>query len=218
MEVWLRLEGERVTQSTFITDGCATSMACGSAAAYLTQDKSPGEIQQLRPIDVLETLGDPNNTEAHHCTDLALTTFAKALVVDCPPGTGDEHLAVHQALGQVEGAVIVTTPQEVATLDARKAITFCRSSGIPVLGILENMSGFTCLSCGTLTPVFQTGGGRHLAEELGLPFLGALPLDPSVAEGGDGGHPRLYVQGQTGAAKAFEPILQALLNKVEVPA
>ena len=79
MEVWLNLEGERVTQSSFITDGCATSMACGSAAAYLTQNKSLGEIHQLRPIDVLETLGDPNNTEAHHCAELALATFAKAL-------------------------------------------------------------------------------------------------------------------------------------------
>jgi Mrp family chromosome partitioning ATPase len=133
------------------------------------------------------------------------------MVVDCPPGTGDEHLSVHQALGKVEGAVIVTTPQEVATLDARKAITFCRTSHIPVLGIVENMSGFACPSCGTCTPVFQSGGGKRLAQELGLPFLGTLPLDPSVGAGGEAGRPRLFAGGDDIAAQAFQPILQALL-------
>lgn len=133
------------------------------------------------------------------------------MVVDCPPGTGDEHLSVHQALGKVEGAVIVTTPQEVATLDARKAITFCRTSHIPVLGIVENMSGFACPSCGTCTPIFQSGGGRRLAQELGLPFLGTLPLDPAVGEGGEAGRPRLFAGGRDAAAQAFQPILQALL-------
>ena len=133
------------------------------------------------------------------------------LVVDCPPGTGDEHLSVHQALGAVEGAVIVTTPQEVAVLDARKAITFCRSCSIPVLGIVENMSGFVCPTCHTSTPVFQSGGGARLARELGLPFLGTLPLDPSVGAGGEAGSPRLYAGGQDAAARAFQPILQTLL-------
>ena len=75
--------------------------------------------------------------------------------MDWPPGTGDEHLSVHQNLGAVDGAVIVTTPQEVATLDARKAVTFCHSSNIPILGIVENMSGFVCPSCATITPIFQ---------------------------------------------------------------
>lgn len=137
------------------------------------------------------------------------------LVVDCPPGTGDEHLSVHQALGTVEGAVIVTTPQEVATLDARKAITFCRTAHIPVLGIVENMSGFACPSCGTCTSVFQSGGGKHLAQELGLPFLGTLPLDPSIGDGGEAGRPRLFAGGQDAAAQAFQPILQALLAESE---
>ena len=381
MEVWLRLEGTKVLQATFTTDGCATSVACGSAAAHLVQDRHLGAVRKLRPIDILEALGEPDNAEAHHCAELALKTFAEALaayektmktaetqenrceegcgdqaccasceaepatcgsevapgpapgvgqvrrrilvmsgkggvgkstvavnlamgfaahglcvglldadlhgpsvpkllgleqetlqmegrtlltvelgplkvmsmgfalqpdqaaiwrgpmkagvveqfvkqvqwgaldllVVDCPPGTGDEHLSVHQALGQVEGAVIVTTPQEVATLDARKAITFCRTSGIPVLGILENMSGFACPSCGTSTPVFQSGGGQRLAIELGLPFLGTLPLDPAVGAGGDAGRPKLYAGGEGGAAQAFRPILLALLDQVEQP-
>lgn len=133
------------------------------------------------------------------------------MVVDCPPGTGDEHLSVHQAFGQVEGAVIVTTPQELATLDARKAITFCRTAGIPVLGIIENMSGFVCPSCGTSTRVFQSGGGKHLATELNLPFLGTIPLDPAVGEGGDAGRPRLFAGKEGAASAAFHPILRQLL-------
>jgi len=383
MEVWLRMEGVKILQASFTSDGCETSIACGSVATHLSHGKSLGEMRAVRPIDVLEALGQPDNEEAHHCADLALTTLAKALgeyekalkakdehdhdcgagcsgggcsedccetcdsecgervqspekvagpgvgrvqrrilvmsgkggvgkstvavnlamgfaaeglttglldvdlhgpsipkllglereilqteghallpvelgnlkvmsmgfalepdqaaifrgpmkasvveqfvnrvqwdaldvmVVDCPPGTGDEHLSVHQALGRVEGAVIVTTPQEVATLDARKAITFCRTAHIPVLGIVENMSGFACPSCGTCTSVFQSGGGKRLAQELGLPFLGALPLDPSIGDGGEVGRPRLFAGGQDAAAQAFQPILQALLAGTE---
>ena len=382
MEVWLRMEGVKVLRASFTTDGCQTSVACGSLAAHLSQGKSLGEMRAVRPIDVLEAMGEPDNAEAHHCADLALQTMAQALgtyekalkaederghscgsgrgegcdsdccdgcdqesegcgqakgsiggagvgqvrrrilvmsgkggvgkstiavnlamgfaaeglstglldadlhgpsvpkllgleretlqsdgqnllpvelgplkvmsmgfalkpdqaaiwrgpmkasvldqfvnqvqwgaldvmVVDCPPGTGDEHLSVHQNLGAVDGAVIVTTPQEVATLDARKAITFCRSCSIPVLGIVENMSGFVCPSCATTTPIFQSGGGERLARELGLTFLGTLPLDPSVGAGGEEGRPRLYAGGQGAAAQAFKPILQALLAGAE---
>lgn len=136
------------------------------------------------------------------------------LVVDCPPGTGDEHLSILQALGRVDGAVIVTTPQELAVLDARKAITFCRTAGIPILGVVENMSGFTCPSCGTSTAVFRTEGGRRLAKDLKLPFLGALPIDPEVGIAGDEGQPRMYQNLGFGARKAFQPVLQSLLKQV----
>lgn len=136
------------------------------------------------------------------------------LVVDCPPGTGGEHLSILQALGQVDGAVIVTTPQDLAVLDARKAITFCRNAGVPILGVVENMSGFTCPSCGTSTPVFCTEGGHRMAKELKIPFLGALPIDPEVGLSGDAGQPRLYQNYGFGARKAFQPILQALLKRV----
>jgi Mrp family chromosome partitioning ATPase len=140
-----------------------------------------------------------------------------ALVVDCPPGTGDEHLSILQALGRVDGAVIVTTPQDLAVLDARKAVTFCRTAGIPILGVVENMSGFTCPSCGTATPVFRTEGGERMARELKLRFLGALPIDPEVGEAGDAGQPRLYRELGFGARKAFRGVLQRLLEVVEVP-
>ena len=138
------------------------------------------------------------------------------LVVDCPPGTGDEHLSILQALGRVDGAVIVTTPQDLAVLDARKAVTFCRTAGIPLLGVVENMSGFTCPSCGTSTPVFRTEGGLRMAKELKIPFLGALPIDPEIGEAGDAGQPRLYRELGFGARKAFQPVLQSLLKHMPV--
>jgi Mrp family chromosome partitioning ATPase len=111
------------------------------------------------------------------------------LVVDTPPGTSDEHITIAELLAGYEpdGAVIVTTPQGVATSDVRREIAFCRKVGLPVLGILENMSGFVCPHCKECTLVFSQGGGQLLALELALPYLGAIPLDPSIASCGDAG-------------------------------
>lgn len=116
------------------------------------------------------------------------------LVVDTPPGTSDEHLSVAQFLREtpphgIDGAVIVTTPQEVALLDVRKEIDFCRKAGVKILGIVENMSGFVCGGCGHQSQIFRatTGGGKALAQELGLNFLGAVPLDPRLGRACDAG-------------------------------
>jgi ATP-binding protein involved in chromosome partitioning len=113
------------------------------------------------------------------------------LVVDSPPGTGDEPLSVCQLLGKVDGAVVVTTPQKVAAVDVRKSISFCRQVGVPVLGVVENMSGFACPRCGEVTAVFRSGGGRRIAEDMGVPFLGSIPIDPKIAESCDEG--RAYI-------------------------
>ncbi|KAK2794336.1 cytosolic Fe-S cluster assembly factor nbp35 [Onygenales sp. PD_12] len=106
------------------------------------------------------------------------------LIVDTPPGTSDEHLSVNSFLKEsgVDGAVVVTTPQEVALLDVRKEIDFCRKAGIRILGLVENMSGFVCPKCTHESQIFKatTGGGRRLAKEMDIPFLGAVPLDPRV--------------------------------------
>ena len=106
------------------------------------------------------------------------------LLVDTPPGTSDEHLSVNSFLKEsgVDGAVLVTTPQEVSLLDVRKEIDFCHKAGIKVLGIIENMSGFVCPSCTHKSQIFKatTGGARRLAKQTGIPFLGAVPLDPRV--------------------------------------
>ncbi|HOW50908.1 MAG TPA: Mrp/NBP35 family ATP-binding protein [bacterium] len=112
-----------------------------------------------------------------------------ALVVDLPPGTGDEPLSVCQLIGKVDGAVIVTTPQRVAAVDVRKSISFCEELKVPVIGVVENMSGFRCPRCGEVTDIFMSDGGRKLAEERGVPFLGAVPIDPLIVRSGDGGYP-----------------------------
>jgi Mrp family chromosome partitioning ATPase len=105
------------------------------------------------------------------------------LIVDSPPGTGDEPLSVAPLLSpERSSAIIVTTPQEVATIDVEKSITFCRHLGLPVFGIVENMSGFVCPHCGQEVDIFSSGGGKRLSERFGVPFLGSIPLDPDVVE------------------------------------
>ncbi len=114
------------------------------------------------------------------------------LVIDSPPGTGDEPLSVCQLLGSVDGAIVVTTPQKVSAVDVRKSISFCRELRVPVIGVIENMSGFACPACGTVTAVLREGGGRRIAEDMGVPFLGSIPLDPKIAESCDAG--RAYIR------------------------
>ncbi|HKL86767.1 MAG TPA: Mrp/NBP35 family ATP-binding protein [Treponemataceae bacterium] len=111
------------------------------------------------------------------------------LIVDCPPGTGDEPLSVIQLLGNPDGAIIVTTPQNVASVDVSKSLNFCKQLNLPVTGIVENMSGFVCPECKKITYIFKEGGGKRLAEKYGVPFLGSLPLDPAVGDCGDTGLP-----------------------------
>ncbi len=111
------------------------------------------------------------------------------LIVDCPPGTGDEPLSVCQLLKSPDGAIIVTTPQEVAISDVRKSVSFCKNLRIPIIGVVENMSGFTCPNCGTVSDIFSRGGGEDMAASMNLPFLGKLPLDPSVRLNADAGKP-----------------------------
>ncbi|HRI39023.1 MAG TPA: Mrp/NBP35 family ATP-binding protein, partial [Nitrospira sp.] len=102
------------------------------------------------------------------------------LLIDLPPGTGNESVTTIDLLGQVSGAVIVTTPQEVALLDSRKSVTFCKDSDVPIIGIVENMSGLECPHCHTHIDVFRKGGGEASANDMGVPFLGRIPLDPDV--------------------------------------
>ena len=109
------------------------------------------------------------------------------LVVDCPPGTGDEPLSVAQLIGRPAAAVVVTTPQELAVADVRRCISFCRKAELPIAGVLENMSGYVCPQCGTHADLFGAGGGKGLAEEMNIPFLGQIPIDPRVVGCGDAG-------------------------------
>ena len=133
------------------------------------------------------------------------------LVTDCPPGTGDEPLAALQTLGKEAHAVIVTTPQAVAVDDVRRSVTFCRQMGNPILGIVENMSGFVCPSCNTTHDIFNSGGGEALAKEMGVPFLGRIPMDPEVVRSGDEGYPFMKVQGDTPTGQALKKIVEPIL-------
>ena len=134
------------------------------------------------------------------------------LIVDCPPGTGDEPLAVCQILGEGTQGLVVTTPQDVAAADVSKSITFCNKIDLPVVGLVENMSGFICPSCGEMTPIFKTGGGKKLAERFGIPFLGAMPLDPSVGVAGDAGNPFVRLNDNDAAVSAFLPVADRVLD------
>ncbi|MFB3925846.1 MAG: P-loop NTPase [Syntrophales bacterium] len=128
------------------------------------------------------------------------------LIIDSPPGTGDEPLSVCQLIPEINGTVIVTTPQDVSIMDARKSVMFARQLNISVIGIIENMSGFICPHCHQETAIFKKGGGEKAALELGVPFLGRIPFDPQQVELADRGVPFISFKKDSAAAKAFMQI------------
>ncbi|KAF9499579.1 P-loop containing nucleoside triphosphate hydrolase protein [Pleurotus eryngii] len=141
------------------------------------------------------------------------------LLIDTPPGTSDEHLSIVQYLKEsgIDGAVVITTPQEVALQDVRREIDFCRKVGIRVLGIVENMSGFVCPNCKNESQIFKpsTGGARRLAEETGLEFLGAVPLDPRIGKSADFGVSFLDEYPDSPATTAYLDIIDRIKQLVD---
>ena len=137
------------------------------------------------------------------------------LLVDSPPGTGDEPLSVAQLVGSPAGAVIVTTPQDLSISDVRRCVSFCRAVSLPVAGIVENMSGYVCPRCGQRTDLFKAGGGEALAEEVNVPFLGRIPIDPEVVTSGDAGTPFAAGPADSAAARAFAGIVRGILASDE---
>ncbi len=165
-----------------------------------------------------------------------------ALIIDFPPGTSDEPLTVSQSLPGIDGVVIVTTPQDVALLDSRKSINFAKTISVPVLGVVENMSGYTIR--GSAEPnstisvmgpegvmkecdsdsegnwditldVFKSGGGEEASDEMGVPFLGTLPFDPGIVRGGDDGVHRIIAEPEGNTAKAFESIVDNIMGQLD---
>jgi Mrp family chromosome partitioning ATPase len=130
------------------------------------------------------------------------------LIVDLPPGTSDEPLSVVQLIPDLDGAIIVTTPQEVSLLDSRKAVNMIKSMKIPVLGVVENMSGLSCPHCGETINIFSIGGGKRMAEDMDVPFLGAVPIDPEVSALGDMGI--TFADMETAAGACFRKIVDRL--------
>ena len=134
------------------------------------------------------------------------------LFVDLPPGTGDEALSIMQLIPEMDGVVIVTIPSEVSQIVVKKAVTFSRKLNIPVIGIIENMSGFVCPKCGAEINIFKVGGGKKIAEDLKIPFLGRIPIDPTICEDSDKGVPFIVEHMNSPAARAFMEIVKKIEN------
>lgn len=138
------------------------------------------------------------------------------LLLDCPPGTGDEPLSAVQLLGSGAAAVVVTTPQDVALTDVEKSLSFCRELKLPVVGLIENMSGFICPHCGERSDIFKSGGGEKLAEKTGITLLAQIPFEPLVVIGGDDGKPHLLEHPDSANSQALLQVAKAVVEfKIE---
>ena len=138
------------------------------------------------------------------------------LLVDLPPGTGDESLSVLQLLPEMDGVVIVTIPSEVSQEIVKKAVTFARKMNVPIFGIVENMSGLVCPHCGETINVFGEGGGKKVAQDMGLEFLGSIPMDPMISADSDEGTPFVIRHPDSPASKAFGEIIEKIEEKVKL--
>jgi ATP-binding protein involved in chromosome partitioning len=137
------------------------------------------------------------------------------LIIDLPPGTGDEPLSIAQLIPHNTGAIIVTTPQDVALLSVRKSINFVKKMNMPIIGIIENMSGFHCPHCNTTIDIFKTGGGLKASKDFHIPFLGKIPLDPKVVESGDAGTPTAFTDTTSATTHAFNDIIQQIEKNIK---
>lgn len=132
------------------------------------------------------------------------------MIIDSPPGTGDEPLSIVQMIKGLDGAVIVTTPQKVSAVDVSKSIQFCRQLSLPIFGIIENMSAYVCPECGKTSFLFGSGGGKKLADEYDIPFLGSIPIDPRLGICCDSGSPYVFEYRQSTISGVFESIIKKL--------
>lgn len=129
------------------------------------------------------------------------------LIIDLPPGTGDEPLSIAQLLPTLDGAIIVTTPQDVALTSVRRSINFTRELKMPIIGLIENMSGFVCPNCGAVINIFKKGGGEKAAKEMGVKFLGSIPIDPRIVESED--------EGTNYINREFEAVAKRVIEEIE---
>jgi ATP-binding protein involved in chromosome partitioning len=130
------------------------------------------------------------------------------LFIDLPPGTGDEPLSVAQLLPEIDGVIVVTMPSELSSAIVKKAITFARRLGMPIIGIVENLSSYICPHCGEKVDIFQHGGGRRMAQDTDVPFLGSIPIDPKIGKEADKGIPFVTIDKESPATKAFMEIVE----------
>jgi Mrp family chromosome partitioning ATPase len=179
--------------------------------AFLLQDKDIPVIWRgpMKANAIRQFLGDVRWGELDY------------LIIDLPPGTGDAPLSIAQLTAgadacsrQMDGMIVVTTPQEVALMDSRKAINFAKALNVPVIGVIENMSGMKCPHCGKEIDLFKTGGGERAALQLGVPFLGRVPFDPKIVEVADFGITFIREYPFSAAGKAFAQIVAEVIQVV----
>jgi ATP-binding protein involved in chromosome partitioning len=137
------------------------------------------------------------------------------LFIDLPPGTGDEPLSVMQLVPDIDGVIIVTIPSEVSQIVVKKAVTFAKQLGVPVIGIIENMSGFVCPECGAQLDIFKAGGGKKIAKDLSVPYLGKIPIDPAICVDSDSGTPFVAGNKASPTVKAFAEIVMKIKQFVK---
>ncbi len=137
------------------------------------------------------------------------------LLIDLPPGTGDEPLSIAQLIHGLDGVIIVTIPSEVSQVVVKRSIGFTKRLNLSVIGVIENMAGFICPKCGSKYDIFGSGGGRKIAEELKVPFLGSIPLDPRISQCSDSGVPFIVEDPDSEATKSFNEIVDKIIEKVE---
>jgi ATP-binding protein involved in chromosome partitioning len=137
------------------------------------------------------------------------------LLIDLPPGTGDEPLNIMQLMPEMDGAIIVTAPSDLSQYVVRKAVSMARRMNIPIIGIIENMSGFVCPNCGEKYELLGSGGGKKISEEMNLNFLGQIPIDPKITENTDQGTPFIINEPESQTAKVFNEIVQKIQKTVE---
>ena len=197
----LGIEGRRLTGSELGIEPIEVLPGIKAVSlALLLESKDQPVIWRgpLKMITIKQFLADVNWGELDY------------LIIDSPPGTGDEPLSVCQLIPNINGAVIVTTPQEVAILDSRKSILFAKELKVPVIGVIENMSGFVCPHCQKEIDLFGTGGGEESAYDLKVPFLGRIPIEPEMVKSGDSGKPFL----STGKVSLAATAMYNIVNKI----
>jgi len=204
------LEGEQLHMSS-----------SGWEPAYVEENLAVVSVGFLlnEPNQAVIWRGPRKNTLIKHFLRDVYWNELDYLIIDTPPGTSDEHLSTVQYLKETkpDGAIIVTTPQEVALLDVRKEINFCKKVGIPILGVIENMSTFVCPKCKTETKIFAptTGGAIKMCEDMQVPFLGSIPLDPMIARSCDEGKSYIVQYPTSPASIAYKQVFQKVIEKVE---
>jgi ATP-binding protein involved in chromosome partitioning len=219
----LRLAGKRVGLLDADLDGPSVPRLLGvdvMQAAEADGKTAPVDVAGMKVMSAGFLLRGPNDAVlwrglmrrcfVKQCMDGTEWGELDYLIIDAPPGTGEELAAVAELLGDAAG-VVVTTPQQVATADARRSIAFCSMIGIELLGVIENMSDRSSSPGGAPLSLFGAGGGEALAAELCLPFLGAIPLDPSVVTAGEQGKPFVETQPESAASQAFNNVVRAVL-------